>query len=623
MSFRTRLRGFFIGIVIVPMIMIGFLVFRLIGQSSQSQAEARTAGLALVAATRYDAAMASAQAAAKALVGQVDVTSALNRATRPALRKRLSAIAMAAGVQRVLISSGGATLLSVGTHTAIAPGSATVATPANGSAPPVLTASTLTAAQYAAEIGSPSIRIVIRNGGRTLASTLPTTPTDALPNRGNVTVTGVKYSAVTQTFRGFGDAVIHVTVLSSLSATAGLAGSDRTYAAAFIVAFLLIAIVFSFSTSFELQRQIQRLLAAARRLGSGDFSHPVETRGHDEFAELGHEFNNMSEQLRQKLDELREAVRRTGRTFAANLDRQALPQLALDTAIDGAQARSGRFSTRESPRAALVERARQGPLTGVDPECVLEAERAALRTLTLGEHDCDEWHVLSAALGLTEPRGLTHGLITVVRETPFSDDDRQALLALAAQTTLAFENVLLHEQVQQQAVTDELTGLANHRRFQELMDAEIDQVHRYHHPLGLIMLDIDNFKRINDTYGHPQGDIVLRHVARAVQDNSRDVDLPARYGGEEMAVILPHTPLDGAYAIAERVRTAIEGLRIPRLDRQGVLRVTASVGVAAAADGSKDALIAEADGALYQAKHQGKNRTVGAEPIRANVASGQ
>jgi diguanylate cyclase (GGDEF)-like protein len=623
MSFRTRLRGFFIGIVIVPMIMIGFLVFRLIGQSSQSQAEARTAGLALVAATRYNAAVASAQAAAKALVGQVDITSALNPASRPALHKRLAAIAMAAGVQRVLISSGGATLLSVGTHTAIAPGSATVAIPVNGTAPPVLTASTLSAAQYAAEIGSPSIRVVVRNGGRTLTSTLPTTPADELPVRGNVTVAGVKYSALTQTFRGFGKAVIGVTILSSLSATAGLAGSDRTYAAAFIAAFLLIAIVFSFSTSFELQRQIQRLLAAARRLGSGDFSHPVETRGHDEFALLGHEFNNMSEQLRQKLDELREAVHRTGRTFAANLDRQALPQLALDTAIDGAQARSGRFSTRESPRAALVERARQGPLTGVDPECVLEAERVALRTLTLGEHQCDEWHVLSAALGLTEPRGLTHGLITVVRDTPFSDDDRQALLALAAQTTLAFENVLLHEQVQQQAVTDELTGLANHRRFQELMDAEIDQVHRYHHPLGLIMLDIDDFKRINDTYGHPQGDIVLRHVARAVQDNSRDVDLPARYGGEEMAVILPHTSIGGAYAIAERVRTAIESLRIPRLDRQGVLRVTASVGVAAAAEGSKDALIADADGALYQAKHQGKNRTVGAEPIRANVASGQ
>jgi diguanylate cyclase (GGDEF)-like protein len=90
-----------------------------------------------------------------------------------------------------------------------------------------------------------------------------------------------------------------------------------------------------------------------------------------------------------------------------------------------------------------------------------------------------------------------------------------------------------------------------------------------------------------------------------------------------MAVILPHTDLEGAHAIAERVRTAIEGLRVPRLDAQGALRITASVGVAASSDGSKDALIGDADGALYSAKRQGKNRTVRARAATANVSSGQ
>jgi diguanylate cyclase (GGDEF)-like protein len=163
--------------------------------------------------------------------------------------------------------------------------------------------------------------------------------------------------------------------------------------------------------------------------------------------------------------------------------------------------------------------------------------------------------------------------------------------------------------VQRQAVTDELTGLANHRRFQELLATEMEQVRRYRYPVGLIMLDVDNFKKVNDTYGHPQGDVVLAEVARVVRASSRDADAPARYGGEEMAVILPHTDLEGSYAIAERVRTAVEALSIPLLDRRGTLSVTASLGVAASSDGSKDALIAAADGALYVAKRQGKNRT--------------
>jgi diguanylate cyclase (GGDEF)-like protein len=155
------------------------------------------------------------------------------------------------------------------------------------------------------------------------------------------------------------------------------------------------------------------------------------------------------------------------------------------------------------------------------------------------------------------------------------------------------------------------------------LSVEIEQVRRYHHPVSLIMLDLDDFKSINDTYGHPQGDVVLRHVARVVREGSRETDFPARYGGEEMALILPHTDLEGAYAIAERVRTAIDELRIPQLNGQGPLRITASLGVAASSAGDKDSLIADADGALYAAKRQGKNRTVRAQAQTANVSSGE
>ena len=247
-----------------------------------------------------------------------------------------------------------------------------------------------------------------------------------------------------------------------------------------------------------------------------------------------------------------------------------------------------------------------------------------LRTGELGESSSEHGRVLSVALRPTAAAERVHGVITVVRRgRPFSDDDRELLRSLALQAALALENVELHHQVQGQAVTDELTGLVNHGRFQELLSMEIEQVRRYGQPVGLIMLDIDDFKSVNDTYGHPQGDVVLKHVARVVRESSRDADTPARYGGEEMALILPHTDLEGAHAIAERVRTAIEGLRIPRLDRDGVLQVTASVGVGASSAGDKEELIAETDAALYVAKRSGKNRTVQAGAQTTNVVGAE
>ena len=131
------------------------------------------------------------------------------------------------------------------------------------------------------------------------------------------------------------------------------------------------------------------------------------------------------------------------------------------------------------------------------------------------------------------------------------------------------------------------------------------------------MLDIDNFKRVNDTYGHMQGDIVLREVARVLRQSTREIDEPARYGGEEMAVALPQTDLEGAYQLRRARPAADRGARPAELlDGDGTLKVTASFGAASLKRlgvDDKDALVAAADAALYRAKRSGKNRTVKAE----------
>jgi diguanylate cyclase (GGDEF)-like protein len=185
---------------------------------------------------------------------------------------------------------------------------------------------------------------------------------------------------------------------------------------------------------------------------------------------------------------------------------------------------------------------------------------------------------------------------------------------------VSIENADLHETVQRQALTDELTGLSNLRHFDDQLTGEIERSRRFNQPVGLVMLDIDDFKIVNDTYGHQQGDIVLSKVARVLRELSRDIDEAARYGGEEMAVILPQTDLDGAELAAERMRQAIEQLSIERIDGDDPLHVTASFGVASLPENAKDkeALIAEADAALYRAKRGGKNAVRRSDPVTAD-----
>jgi diguanylate cyclase (GGDEF)-like protein len=160
------------------------------------------------------------------------------------------------------------------------------------------------------------------------------------------------------------------------------------------------------------------------------------------------------------------------------------------------------------------------------------------------------------------------------------------------------------------AQTDALTNLANRRALDERLDDEVDHARRLGTSIGFVIADIDNFKSINDRFGHQTGDAVLREVARVFAEAVRELDLPGRYGGEEIAVVLPGTQLAGARRLADRIRKAVEELYVTAPDGTRV-DVTASFGAACfPTHGSVEALVAAADGALYEAKKTGKNRVV-------------
>jgi diguanylate cyclase (GGDEF)-like protein len=175
--------------------------------------------------------------------------------------------------------------------------------------------------------------------------------------------------------------------------------------------------------------------------------------------------------------------------------------------------------------------------------------------------------------------------------------------------------------VASQATTDALTGVANRRSFDEELALEWRRAHRIGDSLALVLLDLDDFKKVNDTHGHPAGDAVLRMVGEVLGAGVRQIDLAARYGGEEFVVLVPESDLSGAMQLAKRLRLAVSKARV-ELPNGRMLKVTASLGVAVKADlTSAEQLIAAADDALYEAKRAGKNRVVaaGAEPAETKA----
>ena len=162
--------------------------------------------------------------------------------------------------------------------------------------------------------------------------------------------------------------------------------------------------------------------------------------------------------------------------------------------------------------------------------------------------------------------------------------------------------------LEQMAITDALTGLYNRRYFEMNLDNEIKRSRRYSTPMSLFIIDIDHFKRVNDTYGHGVGDMVLAETGLRIRKSLRETEIVARYGGEEFAVILPHTRIEEAAIAAERVRSVMESNRI-LIDESRSLHITISIGVGALSENDKDRsnLVERADLALYQAKQNGRN----------------
>ena len=415
-----------------------------------------------------------------------------------------------------------------------------------------------------------------------------------------------------------------------------VAPEARVPVALLTVGFVLAALVCGAVVGRLLTRRLTTFVEATRRLSRGDFRPLAPFPRDDEFAGLAGEFNDMSAELRSKMEEaerkreeLADTIRRVGDALATGVDRDGVVALAVRQAVDSCNAEVGRalplahgaFSAcavgevpgdlQRAIEAAERDVFMVRPDVGSELLGALEGDDRAERTRRAVSAHGPGVHALSIGLRSLVDGPEYLGAISIARHgAAFTSEEEDLLEYLAGQAFVSIENASLHETVERQAVTDELTGLANVRAFTSFLDREIERRRRFDHPVGLVMIDLDDFKRVNDTYGHQQGDEVLAHVAWVLRDASRDLDMVVRYGGEELAVVLPQTDGSGAAQLAERMRRAIESLHVPRVGQSGTIEVTASFGVASVPENGLDRneLIAAADAALYAAKAGGKNR---------------
>jgi diguanylate cyclase (GGDEF)-like protein len=190
----------------------------------------------------------------------------------------------------------------------------------------------------------------------------------------------------------------------------------------------------------------------------------------------------------------------------------------------------------------------------------------------------------------------------------FSETNLRLLVSFAATTTAALQNAILHAEVKRLAVLDPLTGLYNRRAFFDLGQREVERFLRFNHPLSAVMIDLDNFKEVNDTFGHAAGDQILRSLAGRVRETIRETDVFGRYGGDEFILLLPDTDLEAAMHIAGRIHASFTDN--PWVTDHGVVPVAASLGVARAGKQHRllENLLADADQALYRAKMAGRSR---------------
>jgi diguanylate cyclase (GGDEF)-like protein len=378
---------------------------------------------------------------------------------------------------------------------------------------------------------------------------------------------------------------------------------------------------------------VEDLMAAALAVSAGDLSQRVEPAGDIELSSLGRAFNQMTDNLRTHVEELEQsrhefqaAMARLGDVLVSTHDIGGIIDVVLEACTLTLRADQALFFERVAMPAKIRATAAQSWLV---PNLELNgtglagaAARELAPVLYPGPDALDEGEP-DASVAMAVPvvsDGRLFGVIAVYGRSnggEFKQEDVHTLQTLSRQTEVAIGNVFLHDETRRQARTDGTTGLWNRREFELRAGETVKEATRFEEPFGVILVDIDNFKLVNDRYDHSTGDAALIHVASMLSAATREIDVVARWGGEEFIVLLPRAGVEETEVVAERIRATIAS--DPMVDGPKVIPLTVSIGYAVyAEDGTtSDSLFKAADAALLRAKRNGKNRAERAIPGEA------
>jgi diguanylate cyclase (GGDEF)-like protein len=376
--------------------------------------------------------------------------------------------------------------------------------------------------------------------------------------------------------------------------------------------------------TLQLRNRLALLEDAAEGIARGDFQGPAFATGNDEIARLARSFNAMAEQVRErtreaaglrKLSELLQACGTVAEAF--EVTGRVVPSL-----LPGSR---GVIQIINSSRSQLEVVARFGLPGDPEPAPITEPSspndcwgfrRGVAHRFTPEDATVGCRHPGAEDTYLCVPM-LAHGEALGVLTLSPAPDEAQATRAerFAEQIGLAVANLRLRDSLRTQAVRDGLTGLYNRRYFEEAAERELSRAKRYRRSLVFMVLDVDHFKRFNDTHGHDAGDLLLREVGQLLRSSVRQSDVACRYGGEEFVLIMPESSPDEALRRADQIRESFHRLG---LSHQGKVlgSVTVSIGIAAYPDHGRDrdAIVRNADAALYRAKREGRDRALIAPP---------
>ncbi len=421
-------------------------------------------------------------------------------------------------------------------------------------------------------------RVALVDGSHTLGARLPAAVLGVQPGvPASVELDGAQWRVILMRVPGhpaLGVAVL--TPRASVSAARSFAVSKLATGVA--ASLLLIALV-AYAESAAITRTLRRYIRAANAIAHGRFGDRVPARSRDELGRLGTALNEMAEQLELQRARLRTITERFGEALRSTHDPDQLFRVTVETAVETTGARGG-VIVRDG-----AETARVGDLTGdAEIDLPLDAGEVHLGTLRLVGED-------------------------------FSQRELDTAASLAAHAAVALQNARLYEIVEEQARVDSLTGLPNRRECEAALEDELARACRSGGAFAFVLVDVDDFKAVNDTHGHLAGDRVLREFAARLRGGLRDVDFAGRWGGEEFALILPGADAAGATLLVERVRTELKASAIALGDGSTVA-LTASFGIAAhPGETSTTMLVRAADAALYEAKRMGKDRVAVASPL--------